>query len=438
MVVGAEKTADGTDIPGLLPTRDGAAGAAVEIDEGYRMWKGDLKYLALGYGVVRSHSAPEPASKKSRGAVRYLCFVSLAINVVFLTKLAFARWPVDDAPRHLLDQSHVTPQRHIMNPTLNPDIAALSSIVKRQAQTGCGSGRSMEDYNTALHVWALFIVLLVSGTACAFPMIVIKFPNLRIPSSFLFLARHFGTGVLLATAFVHLLPTAFLSLTDPCLPAFWTKSYPALSGAIALGSVFLVTVVEMIFSPGQRLCPGSSQQRAASDEANSDADVAVATVPNDSAGGEESATPRDDLEAARQPCRSPIEAMNIGLIRDFGPLCGRSSSSGRVLTRMDDESARLDQVEAEMQRHSQREKEEKENHGESSLKEGVPLTPEQHQKKAVLQCMLLEMGILFHSVFIGMAMSVSVGKEFVVLWIAISFHRESNRLPAFPGARRAG
>jgi zinc transporter ZupT len=37
--------------------------------------------------------------------------------------------------------------------------------------------------------------------------------------------------------------------------------------------------------------------------------------------------------------------------------------------------------------------------------------------------MLLEAGILFHSVFIGMALSVAVGTSFIVLLVAISFHQ---------------
>lgn len=41
-----------------------------------------------------------------------------------------------------------------------------------------------------------------------------------------------------------------------------------------------------------------------------------------------------------------------------------------------------------------------------------------------MQCLLLEMGILFHSVFIGMALSVAVGNDFIVLLIAITFHRK--------------
>lgn len=44
-------------------------------------------------------------------------------------------------------------------------------------------------------------------------------------------------------------------------------------------------------------------------------------------------------------------------------------------------------------------------------------------QKQLLQCLLLEAGILFHSVFIGMAVSVSTGPAFIVLLIAISFHQ---------------
>ncbi|KAI9764550.1 MAG: hypothetical protein M1840_008376 [Geoglossum simile] len=52
-----------------------------------------------------------------------------------------------------------------------------------------------------------------------------------------------------------------------------------------------------------------------------------------------------------------------------------------------------------------------------------PLSEEQQQRKLLLQCLLLEAGILFHSVFIGMALSVATGTSFMVLLVAISFHQ---------------
>lgn len=120
----------------------------------------------------------------------------------------------------------------------------------------CGLSTRREDYKLGLHVGALFIILAVSAGACALPLLALRVPRLRIPSQALFIFRHFGTGVLLATAFVHLLPTAFVSLTDPCLPPFFNKKYPAFAGAIALASVFIITIAEMIFSPGRSLCSG--------------------------------------------------------------------------------------------------------------------------------------------------------------------------------------
>jgi ZIP Zinc transporter. len=47
--------------------------------------------------------------------------------------------------------------------------------------------------------------------------------------------------------------------------------------------------------------------------------------------------------------------------------------------------------------------------------------PMQNPQRQLLQCLLLEAGILFHSIFIGMALSVATGTSFVVLLIAISF-----------------
>lgn len=47
----------------------------------------------------------------------------------------------------------------------------------------------------------------------------------------------------------------------------------------------------------------------------------------------------------------------------------------------------------------------------------------QNPQKMLLQCLLLEAGILFHSVFIGMALSVATGTPFLVLLVAISFHQ---------------
>lgn len=62
--------------------------------------------------------------------------------------------------------------------------------------------------------------------------------------------------------------------------------------------------------------------------------------------------------------------------------------------------------------------------------------PLQNPQRQLLQCLLLEAGILFHSIFIGMALSVATGTSFIVLLIAISFHQTFEGFAL--GARIAG
>lgn len=263
----------------------------------------------------------------------------------------------------------------------------------------CASGgANANEYNTGLHVGALMIIWFVSSLAAAFPIAAKKLPGLKIPARFFFAVRHFGTGVLIATAFVHLLPTAFISLGNPCLGDFWVNDYPAMPGAIALASIFLVTVLEMIFHPARH----GPEPRACSVPA-----VAV-TEPDGNEGGEAQRT-----EAPENDKR---------LVVPFGPKDGRrgrANSVGSGLNRLhtteqDNNAPAAGERDAELARKEA---------DDESITEETTLTPEQKIRKERLQCVLLELGILFHSVFIGMALSVSVGNEFIVLLIAIAFHQ---------------
>ncbi|KAL4774264.1 ZIP zinc transporter-domain-containing protein [Aspergillus nidulans var. acristatus] len=270
---------------------------------------------------------------------------------------------------------------------------------KRQA---CASGGvDGSEYNTSLHVGALFIILGVSTLACALPILVIRFSRLRIPPAFLFFVRHFGTGVLIATAFVHLLPTAFTLLGDPCLSNFWTTDYPAMPGAISLGGIFLVTLIEMVFSPVRQATRKVSKQ--------TDQESAPTAGTDQLSGG--------NHEQSCDCDRSPH-------IRPKGPLVGRAASFSRAIYRIGEESDRIHRISSapeasplprvsEVKRFTDRQ---------GSVDE-FQLSEKQKYNKDVMQVFMLEVGILFHSVFIGMSLSVSVGNEFVVLLIAIVFHQ---------------
>ncbi|KAF4437916.1 hypothetical protein F53441_12922 [Fusarium austroafricanum] len=113
------------------------------------------------------------------------------------------------------------------------------------AKPQCGGGEKSEDYPLALHVGGLFAVFCVSAFGAGFPVAAKRIKWLKMPPKVFFACKHFGTGVLIATAFVHLLPTAFGSLSNPCLPDLFTDIYPAIPGVIMMTAMLLLFMVEL-------------------------------------------------------------------------------------------------------------------------------------------------------------------------------------------------
>ncbi|KAM0251834.1 hypothetical protein ACHAP5_001497 [Fusarium lateritium] len=287
-----------------------------------------------------------------------------------------------------------TPVAMTFPPKAHESIPAQVSPLRKRDTCESG-GVDKDEYNTPLHVGALFLILFMSTLACAFPIMASKFPGLRIPTRFFFAVRHFGTGVLIATAFVHLLPTAFISLGDPCLDSFWSSDYPAIPGAISLAAVFFVTIIEMVFHPSRHASPAEITSTESDNEKSSS-----------NSGG----------------CMGGTGMLPL---RDMGPIRGRSSSIGQGLSVLNSRDERMENLNEEACEDDDNTQSGRKNLEETSLEavQMPTLTPEQQQRKELLQCVLLEVGILFHSVFIGMALSVSIGNEFIILLIAIVFHQ---------------
>lgn len=298
----------------------------------------------------------------------------------------------DEMTSHRLTASSVAMQGAYSTATRAVERSA-TELARRQGVCGAGAGAG-RDYNVPLHVGALVIILAVSGFACGLPMLATKFPILRIPKAFFFAVRHFGTGVLLATAFVHLLPTAFISLGDPCLSNFWTTDYPPMPGAIALFGIFFVTVIEMVFSPARQFTPRTPRSRDGNGSGHDQGQEHERKEPGMMIGH----CGHQDVVAAVTRTARPADdnQEQIAAVPTANdPAFSRRSSS--------DDDDDIEDAPAVVGHHI--------------------LTPEQQHKKSILQCMLLEVGILFHSVFIGMALSIAVGGDFVVLLIAVAFHQ---------------
>lgn len=293
----------------------------------------------------------------------------------------------------------------------------------------CGS-RDRGWYDTAAHVFALFLILALSTACCGFPLLSRRTTTGRRRKSIIFYCQHVGTGVLLATAFVHLLPMAFESLTDPCLPYFFSEGYTPLPGFIAMVSAIVVVGVESYLtargaghshSHAHHYWDGSEDGEETSQIPLQETSHAAATLAS--------------RRAARRPDRLDLDGAADGLVAGVSPLPESSPAlrengtkkSGRDAgDDTDDEDSDLDLDMTELDPASMGSSLHP-GSGSRAEPEEEPQTPRvaspEEQKRLMLQCLLLEAGILFHSVFIGMAISVSTGPAFVVFLIAISFHQ---------------
>ncbi|CZT40245.1 related to low affininty zinc transporter [Rhynchosporium secalis] len=292
----------------------------------------------------------------------------------------------------------------------------------------CGSGVK-GTYNTSAHVFALMLILTLSTLACGFPLVSRRASKESTgPNRFIFISQHFGTGVLIATAFVHLLPTAFISLTDPCLPAFFNEGYNALAGLVAMFSALIVVGLEMFLTirgAGHSHSHGGSWDAVSvGEDGHSHSKISGSKgAPKAKANGR-----LGKLGLNHRPRDIALEDLDAseGLVAGVSPLPVSTPLPANQPIKYhdgddDDNDSDLDLDEldptAEAFSRSQTEIEAPHPGGQSTL------TAEDQKKRQILQCLMLEAGILFHSIFIGMAVSVATGPPFVVFLVAIAFHQ---------------
>ncbi|KAG7417488.1 Zinc-regulated transporter 1 [Fusarium oxysporum f. sp. rapae] len=65
------------------------------------------------------------------------------------------------------------------------------------------------DGPLGIRIGSIFVILVVSTAVTFFPVVATRIPRLRIPLYVYLFARYFGSGVIIATAFVHLLDPAY-------------------------------------------------------------------------------------------------------------------------------------------------------------------------------------------------------------------------------------
>ncbi|KAL2889639.1 Zinc transporter 5 [Ceratocystis lukuohia] len=286
--------------------------------------------------------------------------------------------------------------------TSSPSLSSMDSLSKRhighdhghnhEHEHGQGQDHGhehhhhhhVEAYNVGLHVIALFVIFISSSAACAFPAFMKSLRGAFRFQKVIYAGYHMGTGVLMATAFVHLLPTAFAALTHESLPRFFTEIYPSIPGAISLATILLVIFIEMLLSPHRR-------QKSTEEP------------PRILEGREQP----PELSLENSIAVIPLDPMQVDPNKTLSPSTYAMPPHARQQSlSLDDESRRH----AEM----------------SEVKTPQALEFERLKLQhayGMKRCRLLEAGIIFHSVFIGITLGVSNGPGFIPFLIAIMFHQ---------------
>lgn len=107
----------------------------------------------------------------------------------------------------------------------------------------CGPPHSQPDL-MSLRIASIFVLLVASTLGAVFPILVRPTKTYSRSLALIFdFAKYFGSGVIIATAFIHLLAPSFESLSSECLHGAWQEY--SWAPALAMFSVFCLFFVEL-------------------------------------------------------------------------------------------------------------------------------------------------------------------------------------------------
>ena len=252
----------------------------------------------------------------------------------------------------------------------------LAHLVLRQedseAAPTCDTGNEY-DGRIGLRVAALFIIWITSSIGTVFPVFANRHKGMRIPEWTFFVCKYFGSGVIVATAFIHLLGPAEEALKDPCLTGPITQ-YSWVEG-IVLMTIFVLFFVElMVMRYGDFGGHSHDHEDHNHSHALAESRHSLDTELTSGTPGPYKGTVTADRHARHRSSHAPGED-HLSHAREHSDIEDAAN----------------------------------------------PLSFEDY-KAQMTAIFILEFGIIFHSVFIGLTLAVA-GAEFDTLFIVIIFHQ---------------
>jgi zinc transporter 1/2/3 len=268
-------------------------------------------------------------------------------------------------------------------PELSPDLVVNGTEPVEEEEDECAHAWDESKYNVKMHVGAVFIVLATSALGILGAVFIATNKWLAKKQWVLFIiqaTKFFGIGVIMATAWIHLLTPAFEAFSSECLQKHgkWSRygvAYVGLFGMIA-----------SFFVQGFEFCALSRGDAIAKKKAKEAKKAAL--------NGEAPATPKKhshskliDEEADEEECNIPHTHTH------------------------DEEKPHKPKKERTVNLHDVT------GHSHDVVSGVIDVNGD-----ADMATVILELGIIFHSVIIGLALGVAT-EEFKSLLIAIVFHQ---------------
>ncbi|KAI1800023.1 ZIP zinc/iron transport family [Daldinia bambusicola] len=237
-------------------------------------------------------------------------------------------------------------------------------------EVDCDTGNEY-DGRMGVRISSIFVILVGSLLGAVLPVVLARGSKVNVNGTAFFIAKYFGSGVIIGTAFMHLLSPAFEALKSPCLPDGPINDYDWAAG-ICLMTVFVMFTIELLASRFDFF--GHS---------HSEVDAADPSLDILKKGSQVSPSPVQDLESASKEN-------------------GTGNTTGGLPTDLSYPPGGEDHLGHQREHHD--------NDGYSAFAA---------QMTAIF---ILEFGVIFHSIFIGLTLAVA-GEEFTVLYVVLVFHQ---------------
>jgi zinc transporter 1/2/3 len=234
-----------------------------------------------------------------------------------------------------------------------------------------------DQSNFNLRIASIFVILVGSALGAIAPIMLARSSSMRVPKLAFFVAKYFGSGVIISTAWMHLLSPASEALGNPCLG----NILPEYDWAMGIGlmTVMVMFLIELLVSRFDWGFKGAHSHDHGPTDAYGGSDVPNVPRPDDLESGSDKKATGDQTPRRFSDSRIP------GLPDDVSYPPGGQDHLGH----------QRDHV------------------------AGVESNAEFAAQMTAL--FILEFGVIFHSIFIGLTLAIS--DNFIILFVVLVFHQ---------------